>query len=529
MNLLKPGLKELSIKIMIVICILITLSVTGYHFFIQDMNSSRTSFVNSNLQTAEFTANYLDNFVLEIKNTLIDAAASDAVSQKNPDAIKLLLKDLRLSNPEVSLFFVVDPQGNLVSVAPSSQAPVNVSDRDFFKAAMLGKTFVGGPYTDRVTNLNIVVITVPCYHNDHVTGVIGAAIPLSELGKKIDTLKAESPEDVKLVSRLGNYLVTLHSNSIQINTNSQLNPKLQSVLQGASGTINYTEHNENQVLSYVPLQQAPWVVIVEQPLSQMQTLLEQTLVNNIFTVLIIFLFVSMSLYYLKLWRDSREAEKVQQAEKLALVGQLAAGMAHEIRNPLTTVKGFVQLIQSKDYQCPPLYLETILSELNRIELIVSEMMVLAKPSQAKLSPLNLPQLVNEIINLLEPQVMVKDIKLSVNAEPGLPEIVGEQNQLKQVFINLIKNAIESINNSGTVTVSMFSQTPKSVSITISDTGVGIPAKNLEKLGTPFFSTKDYGTGLGLMVSYRIIQNHNGEISVTSQPNQGTTFTITLPV
>ncbi|WP_059171896.1 ATP-binding protein [Bacillus sp. FJAT-27445] len=222
----------------------------------------------------------------------------------------------------------------------------------------------------------------------------------------------------------------------------------------------------------------------------------------------------------------RTEETLQKAEKLSMVGELAAGFAHEIRNPLTTIKGFVQLLTETTNET--VFTKTILDEIDRINSIVSEFMIFARPHQADFSKCNLASILQSAARFLEPEALLRNVILITYFPKEEIFISGEKNQLKQVFLNILKNAIESIPNGGIVTISI-EERDKEVSVKIEDTGIGMTEEQLKKLGEPFFTTKASGNGLGLMVSYKIIQDHKGRINVESDgPNRGTAFIITFP-
>jgi PAS domain S-box-containing protein len=219
-------------------------------------------------------------------------------------------------------------------------------------------------------------------------------------------------------------------------------------------------------------------------------------------------------------------EMIRRSDKLSVVGQLAAGVAHEIRNPLTTLRGFVQLFKT---DIDERYADIMLTELDRINLIVSEFLILSKPQAINYEYKDIEQILHSIISFLEPQAIIKNIQLHLVVDKEIPQIKCEQNQLKQVFINLLKNAIEAMPKGGNITVEVQVTNDEMVNICIIDEGEGIEEEQIPKVGEPFFSTKENGTGLGLMVSYRIIENHGGAMRISSQLNKGTTIEIKLPI
>ncbi|OAH57874.1 MULTISPECIES: PAS domain-containing sensor histidine kinase [Bacillaceae] len=219
-------------------------------------------------------------------------------------------------------------------------------------------------------------------------------------------------------------------------------------------------------------------------------------------------------------------ELIHNADTLGAIGQLAAGIAHEIRNPMTAIKGFVQLWQQETFNP---YSEIILSELARVEFIMNEFLMLAKPQKTKkMNAVNLHALIDEVVTFMRAEASLKDIEIKMDIEGSLPLIEAEPKQIKQVMINLIKNGMEAMFDGGCVVVSATC-VQESVLIHIIDQGVGIPKEAIPRLGEAFYSNKEKGTGLGLMVSMKMIAHHNGNLSFTSEEGKGTKATITLPV
>lgn len=217
---------------------------------------------------------------------------------------------------------------------------------------------------------------------------------------------------------------------------------------------------------------------------------------------------------------------LRKTDKLGVIGRLAAGIAHEIRNPMTSIKGFLQLLAiDKDNE----YTDVILSELERIESIMNEFLTLAKPyneNDMKVSDIN--GVVDKVKSFMTPEAHLHQVQIvSAYCEHGLM-VNFESKQIKQVLINLIKNAIEAMPNGGNVTLRTYEMSGQAI-IEVADEGAGIPKERLARLGEPFYSNKEKGTGLGLMVSFRIIQNHGGTIQFFSDVGKGTTVQIKLPL
>jgi two-component system, sporulation sensor kinase E len=224
----------------------------------------------------------------------------------------------------------------------------------------------------------------------------------------------------------------------------------------------------------------------------------------------------------------RAEELLRKSDKLAVVGQLAAGVAHEIRNPLTALKGFVQLLKPEMPEKEQ-YFKIMLSELDRIEAIINEFLVLAKPQAVKYEERDVRLLLEDIIALFQMEAVMNNVEIFMESAPDVPLIHCEENQLKQVFINILKNAIEAMPNGGTVAIRVESHPPDKVLIRFADQGVGIPEERIPKLGEPFYTTKERGTGLGLMISYKIVEDHGGRIFIRSKVGEGTVVDVLLPV
>jgi two-component system, sporulation sensor kinase A len=215
-------------------------------------------------------------------------------------------------------------------------------------------------------------------------------------------------------------------------------------------------------------------------------------------------------------------------DRLSIIGQLAAGVAHEIRNPLTSLKGFSKLLKrstNRDRQED--YLSIIMEELDRIDMIVNEFMSLAKPQAILFERENLISILDSTVKILHPQALLYNVQINSDYQNDEIQLLCSPNQLKQVFVNFIKNAIESMPKGGNVYINVRHVEKNRVLITFADEGVGIGEEMMHYLGTPFYTTKDKGIGLGLTVSNKIILEHNGTMKIDSQLGKGTTVSVEL--
>ncbi|MFJ9500440.1 PAS domain S-box protein [Brevibacillus centrosporus] len=236
--------------------------------------------------------------------------------------------------------------------------------------------------------------------------------------------------------------------------------------------------------------------------------------------------------YFTIWRDTsgqkQTDEILRQSEKLAAVGQLAAAVAHEVRNPLTSLKGFTQLLQHQFPTADQSYFDIMKGELERIELISGELLVLAKPKPERFEQRCVNQIVNDVALLLESQANMSAVEIELSLESELPPIFCDENQLKQVFVNIMKNGIESMKDGGKMKIAS-QRRAQHLSLSFTDEGCGIPKEKLDKIGDPFYTTKEQGTGLGMMITQKIIQHHKGVMQFESEVGKGTTVTVLLPI
>ncbi|WP_110114414.1 ATP-binding protein [Bacillus sp. CGMCC 1.16541] len=221
----------------------------------------------------------------------------------------------------------------------------------------------------------------------------------------------------------------------------------------------------------------------------------------------------------------RDEERMIESEKMSVIGQMAAAVAHEIRNPLTSLKGFVQLMQvTKDVNEE--HLDVMMSEINRINLISSEMLILGKKQHVSFQKENMTELLKQVVVLMKAEANLHDITIQLENEETHAYVMCDANQLKQVFINIIKNGVEAMSQHGMIHILLKKQHGEII-VTFKDNGVGMSPERINQIGTPFYSTKEAGTGLGLAVCYKIMERHQGFIVFESEVGKGTTVTVTL--
>ncbi|QFT88106.1 Sporulation kinase E [Bacillus sp. THAF10] len=221
--------------------------------------------------------------------------------------------------------------------------------------------------------------------------------------------------------------------------------------------------------------------------------------------------------------------ELQRSEKLKVVSELAASVAHEVRNPMTSTRGFLQLMSTDENlnSAQKKYIAISIEELDRAQSIIQDYLSLAKPNKQGIDRINLSVEVEHVIQLMSTYTNIKNTAIEHEVIPDI-YIRANRDEMKQVLINLIKNAIEAIEQGGTVKVLSYVR-DTSAYIEIIDNGIGMSPEQVDRLGTPFYSTKDKGTGIGLTISFQIIELLQGKIEVRSEVGKGTTFAIKLPL
>jgi PAS domain S-box-containing protein len=227
------------------------------------------------------------------------------------------------------------------------------------------------------------------------------------------------------------------------------------------------------------------------------------------------------------------SDYVQRNDRFAMIGQIAAGTAHEIRNPLTAIKGFMQLLHqsmvAQGYNREKQYAEFVLTEIERINKLVNEFLYLSKAKKTTIERIDVAHVLLDILPLINNQAVLHGVRVSYQAAINKPEVFADREQLKQVFMNLCRNGIESMTSQGGVlsVIERVEREQQRVLIAIADTGTGIPPFLIDKIFDPFFTTKEDGTGLGLAVCQRIVHDMGGHIRVSSK-GYGTMFVVSMP-
>jgi len=230
-------------------------------------------------------------------------------------------------------------------------------------------------------------------------------------------------------------------------------------------------------------------------------------------------------------------DKMVQADKLVLLGQLSAGVAHELRNPLAAVNLNLQVLKRKTPRDNPeyTYVDMALQGVERISKIVDVTLNFSRPAMPDVQRIEINQLIPNVLELTHSSIRKKDIIIDLDLDDSIPKVSADSKQMQQVFINLITNAVDAIDVKGKIEISTYREDGQKnnegsyVVVSVKDNGIGMPPEELTKIFNPFFTRKSEGTGLGLPITQRILHQHNGIVDVESQKGVGTTFYIKLPI
>jgi signal transduction histidine kinase len=238
----------------------------------------------------------------------------------------------------------------------------------------------------------------------------------------------------------------------------------------------------------------------------------------------------------RLYEDLKKQKAIiRRADRLASLGTLTAGLAHEIRNPLVAIKTLTQLLPERldDEEFRTNFLAIASGEVDRLSSLVNELLEFARPTEPKLQPEDLREIMNGMILLISPETKKKAVEIVKHYEDNLPPILVDREQIRQVFLNILINAIDATPEGGRIDIQIRSfvkdDGQEFIQVETHDTGAGIPEEHIEHIFTPFFTTKEKGSGLGLAISNQIVQEHQGTITVESRPGAGSSFIIDFPL
>ncbi len=475
-------------------------SMTISHFIAQQkIQEHDSNYLSEARDYAQLHANDIERFIgetssrLDMLATLININPNDLYNVKEI-LMRTHAKDIRFSG-----FYWANPEGDLVIGTNHSPTPINVSDREYFqKAIETGNRTISPVHLGRVTGRFVITIAVPVFQNEEVKGVL------------LGSLRVDMIEEV-VQSKIKDEIIVVSDNTGQL------------LIESNSSFL------EDQLFSYlVKVESVPWTVSAYVTPEESYIYERAFLMSLGLFLILTHIFFLLFQYYLLKHRVKLELEQ-NERQKLELVENLAASTAHEIRNPLTGIKGLIQLLSEKyKDKKDQLYFQIILAEVNRINSIVSELLLLGKPTAHTLKTYNANDIIKEIEPIIESEANYSSVRLSIRYSSYELPISCVADHLKQVILNLIKNSLDAVSTDGEVIISLVKYDEKCM-IKVIDNGSGMPEEVLKQVFNPFFTMKKSGTGLGLVVCRRIIHSFAGKINIKSIPNEGTEVEISIPL
>lgn len=485
-------------------------TVAGYHQRVQETSYNLELYLNGRLQALRVLAEQPELRTLEpavIRPRLVQIANS-----------------FRLSNAAV-----FDETGFFLTSVDLDH-PRLISDYQSFKQALAGTAVISNRIERKGVEHLFISLRVPISNEEgRPIAVLTAGITNAEVAR---TLKGSTEQqNLELCVLDGNRQLVYHDRLKDLIKHEK---EVRDFFTSSSanqgffyGTMPFESFS--RIFLVAPVRGTDWMLFGTM---SMTVLLLEVLHVSIYGIIALTL-IGLSLFLgLLIWcqkKKYRSELEVQRMENLAAISQLAAGIAHEVRNPLTSIKGFIQMAVVKpDKPINVGHMQLVLEEITRIEQLINEFRMLARPQEVPhISEVDLNATIDNIITLVQSQAHAKSIELSYTASDERCPFIGDASLLKQLWLNLLRNAVEAVPDGGKIEVYLCKKECAYI-VSIKDNGAGIPPEVLRKLGTPFFTTKESGTGLGLSICYNIVHKHHGRLEFSSKVGEGTEVLVHLP-
>lgn len=489
--------KNLFVYLMITIIPTITIS---HALALQKVQEIESHYLDITEDYAHLHARHIDRFIGETVSRIDMLATLIEINPDDLSNVEEILKRTREKDVRFSGFYWSNPEGDLLVGTNELANPINIADREYFqKAIETGEYTISPAHIGRVTGRFIITIATPVLNNGETSGVLLSSLRIDKIEESV--IRHSADEKVLVIDDTGQSILDTGFNLAR------------------DRTYNYT----------VEIDKVPWRIE-----AQIETTEGNLYAKAFFTnVGILFIFTHilfMLIQYSLLKRQIKIEKKQNELQKIELVENLAASTAHEIRNPLTGIKGLVQLLSEKyNDEKDQLYFNVIQQEVNRINTIVSELLLLGKPTAHKLNTYCAKEIIKEIEPIIHSEAHLNSVDLSIQFAYDQLPISCVKDHLKQVLLNLIKNALDAVSeNGGQVRICLEKKGTNCI-IKVADNGIGMPEDVLNRVFDPFFTTKETGTGLGLVVCKRIVESYVGKIKIDSTIDKGTVVEIILPL
>lgn len=475
--------------------LLLTLSFCFYCYKMNDKKSIRIAERDASIYQRQ-----MDQVIGETIKSLEVLAITFESNFTNISDVKTALNKMSGKDPRYGGIYFLDKKGNVITGTNDYLKQYSMIDKNYIQTMnQTHQSVVSNQVETLSNNKKVVAIVTPVMKNNAVKAIIVAHIRTDYL---VNIFQMLTPNTfVQFENELG---VPIFSTGDKISI----------------------EKSENKVST--SLDRVPWRLTLIPKTPKISSLFREAFIFFLIITTIIHV-IFLFFHSLSLKRHAERERKQNNTQKLELVGTLAASTAHEIRNPLTGIKGLVQLLSEK-YKDPKdqFYFSILNKEINRINQIVNEFLILGKPTVQKMEKIHLDQVIYDLNPIIHSEANLFNVDYSFQISSEDIIVLATNDRLKQVILNITKNALESMSCEGKLLIKLEKNNNEAL-LTISDSGKGISAVDLQKIFTPFFTSKENGTGLGLVVCKRIIESFNGNISINSEINKGTEVLITLPL
>jgi signal transduction histidine kinase len=443
-----------------------------------------------------------------------------------------LLRAMAEKSRHIDFLFAADRWGEIISAGIQlPEGGTNISDRQYYYQVIRGESAVSALLNNKMNGEEVFVVAVPYFDRDKkVQGIVAAVTKRSSVAEILNQVPIPTGGRMHVFDQNGNivYHPFLQVSSAKIKP--EMNGVFTKVVEGETGYVKTSSHanGEKKFSFYTPIEGTGWGLVLNLPARTIWQPMLVIFLRNLFVYLVCLASIFIAYQNLRLLKDKELEEERQRFVKLSLVGELAAGVAHEIRNPLTAVKGFLQLV-GPDGHLSEEYYRTVQEEIGMMETIITELLFLAGPKEFEPTLVSLNELLEESVAILKGNAYIHNIDVELCLSKDIPRFLADENKLRQVFINMGQNAVEAMRDGGKLTISSVLSDAHQAIIKFKDTGPGVSKKVLERIGSPFVTTKEKGTGLGLLISSRIVQNHGGSLTIDNDPEGGAVVTIILPL
>ena len=490
-------------SIVLYIMIILLPTILGSSYFIYERTNTR---LNDRIEEAKWVASihesYWDKFISGTVTTLDIISLTVRTLYGNMDQMEPLLEKAHESDPRYGGLYLISEDGSIISGSNEHLHKSSFIEENLVQEVIRTKdTIISNEEFTLLNGQKVIALATPVLEENNEIKAV--AMALLRIDYVENLLKVLTPE-AKLV------VLNAHDETLI--------------------EFNLTENEQLDKGKWIvlPIERLPWKIKVK--VSEVETsILSLDSILVIATFLVLTHIIYLGIIYLLLKRQAAREKQENEAQKLELVGSLAASTAHEIRNPLTGIKGLVQLLSEKyNDSDDELYFSVINQEIERINEIVSEFLILGKPTVQKMEVVDLTKVIKELHPLIVSEATLKQIDFICDIPAKPVHVMCTKDQMKQVILNITRNAFEAMDNGGNLTLHLTEKNNR-CELSIIDNGIGMKEEIMEKIFTPFYTSKETGTGLGLVVCRRILQSFNGDIQISSKENKGTKVLISLPL